>query len=113
MKIALMALASFGFATAASAAPATSGDNPFARDEAVLQLSGLDLATADGQQRLAVRMDQAARAVCGEALDRIHLSLERKSQECRAAVKADIRSRIEARTAVASTASATQLAYAR
>lgn len=115
MKIGLMALASFAFATSASAAtvPASAGDNPFARDQAVLQLSGLDLATAEGQQRLAVRMDQAARSVCGEGLDRVHLALERKSQECKAAVKADIRSRIEARTAMAANASRTQLASAR
>jgi UrcA family protein len=115
MKIGLLALASFAFATTASAAtaPSTSGDNPFAKDQAVLQLNGLDLATAEGQQRLAIRMDQAARSVCGEGMERIHLSLERKSQECRAAVMADIRTRIEARTADASTVSRTQFASAR
>lgn len=115
MKIGLMALASFAFATTASAATpsATVGDNPFAREQVVLQLNGLDLATTDGQQRLAIRMDQAARAVCGEGMERIHLALERKSQECRAAVMADIRTRIEGRMADASRTLPTRLATAR
>lgn len=110
MKIGLMALAPFAFATAASAAPT---ENPFARDRAVVQLEGLDLATVDGQQRLAIRMDQAARSVCGERLASVHLALEQRASECRTAVKADIRARIEARMADASSPSRVQLASAR
>ncbi len=63
MKTILMTLAAFTVSTAASA---NTTENPFARDKAILQLKGLDLSTAEGQQRLAIRMDQAARAVCGE-----------------------------------------------
>ncbi|TCM20573.1 UrcA family protein [Novosphingobium sp. PhB165] len=110
MKIGVMVLASFAFATAASAAPA---QNPFAQDSAVLQLKGLDLATVDGQQRLAIRMDQAARAVCGDRLANIHLAAEEKARECRTAVIADIRTKIESRTAEASGAAPVQLASAR
>lgn len=113
MKIGLMALASFAFVATASAATADTGENPFARNQTVLQLNDLDLASAEGQQRLASRMDQAAREVCGEGMSRIHLSLEHKSQECRTAVMADIRTRIEARSADASNSSPTQLAIAR
>lgn len=108
MKIGLVALATLAFATSASATP---NENPFAQDKAILNLKGLDLASADGQQRLAIRIDQAARAVCGDQLASVHLALEAKSQNCRAAVSADVRSQIEARMAMA--ASSTKLAYNR
>jgi UrcA family protein len=114
MKIGILALASLAFATTASAAARTStGENPFARDQAVLDLKGLDLATAEGQQRLAIRMDAAARSVCGENMASVHLALERKAQDCRTAVLADIRDRIENRRADASSVSAAKLALAR
>jgi UrcA family protein len=110
MKIGLAAVAAFAFATSAFADTA---ENPFAEDRAILTLKGLDLSTAEGQQRLVIRMDQAARAVCGERLASVHLALEAKSRECRATVIADVRSQIEARTASVSTASSAQLASAR
>lgn len=110
MKIGLVALATFAFATSASASTA---ENPFAQDKAILNLSGLDLSTADGQQRLAIRMNNAARAVCGERLAAVHLALESQTQECRAAVVADVRSQVEARMAKASSGSSVQLASAR
>jgi len=110
MKIGLMALAAVAFATSAAA---TTPENPFAKDKAILNLQGIDLATADGQQRLAIRMDQAARAVCGERLANVHLALESQAQACRTAVVADVRSQIEARTARASGNTAVQLASAR
>jgi UrcA family protein len=112
MKIGLMALAACALTVSGSASAATD-ENPFARDQVMLDLKGLDLATTDGQQRLAIRMDQAARSVCGEGMARVHLMAERKAQDCRAAVKADIRTRIEARMATASTPSRVQLASAR
>jgi UrcA family protein len=110
MKIGLVALATLAFATSASASTA---ENPFAQDAAILNLRGLDLSTADGQQRLAIRMDQAARAVCGDRLAGVHLALEAKTQECRAAVVADVRTQIETRMASASTGKSVQLASAR
>jgi UrcA family protein len=97
MKIGLVALATFACAIPASAFAA---DNPFAQDQATLDLKGLDLASADGQQRLAIRMDQAASAVCGERLAGVHLAAEAKAQACRTAVLADVRSQIEARLAM-------------
>jgi len=109
MKIGLAALAALAFATSASAAPT---ENPFAKDKTVLQLSGLDLSTAEGQQRLAIRMDEAARSVCGDRLATVHLDLAAKSRECRAAVVADVRSQIETRTADAGT-TRTHVALAR
>lgn len=102
MKTGLLAFAALALATSASA----STENPFAQDQAVLQLGGLDLSTAEGQQRLAIRMDHAARSVCGERLSGIHLDLEAKSRECRAAVIADVRAQIEMRTADAGTSRA-------
>ncbi len=110
MKIGVMAFAAFALATSASAG--TTG-NPFAQDKAVLQLKGLDLSTAEGQQRLAIRMDQAARAVCGEGLASVHIAMEDKARACRTAVTADIRAQIEARSADASRASQVQLASIR
>lgn len=110
MKIGLVALATFAFATSASASTA---ENPFAQDEATLNLKGLDLSTAEGQQRLAIRMDHAARAVCGDRLAGVHLALEAKTQECRTAVVADVRAQIETRMANASTGKSVQLASAR
>jgi len=108
MKAGLLALATFAFAT--SAAAATTEDNPFAAEQAVLSLKGIDLSTADGQQRLAIRMDNAAAAVCGDRLATVHLELEAKARECRAAVIADVRAQVEARLAKAATKNAARLA---
>lgn len=110
MKIGLAVLAALAFAT-----PALAGttENPFAEDKAILNLRGLDLSTSEGQQRLAIRMDQAAGAVCGTDLAALPLSAQAKAQECRTAVIADVRSQIEARSAMAAPASAKQLAVLR
>lgn len=110
MKTGLMALAAFALVTSTSAGAT---ENPFAKDKATINLKGLDLSTSDGQQRLAIRMDQAARAVCGEHLASVHLDLERKAQDCRTAVIADVRAQIESRTAHAAIASPVHLASAR
>lgn len=95
MKTVLAAVAALAIASSTSAVSA----NPFARDQAVLDLKGLDLSSADGQERLAIRIDEAARAVCGQRLANVHLALEAKAQECRTSVVADVRSQIEARLA--------------
>ena len=95
MKIGLAALAALALTAPAFA----SEQNPLAADEVVLDLKGLDLASVDGQQRLAIRVDQAARAVCGDRVSTIHLDMEKNAQGCRQDVAADIRSRIEQRTA--------------
>lgn len=110
MKIGLVALAAVAFAT-----PALAGttNNPFAQDAAILNLKGLDLSTPEGQQRLAIRMDQAARAVCGDHMAGVHLALEAKARECRTAVAADVRAQIEARLARASDSTPVQIASAR
>jgi UrcA family protein len=95
MKIGFAALAALALVAPAFA----SEQNPLAADKAVLSLKGLDLASVDGQQRLAIRIDQAARAVCGDRVSTIHLDMESQSRSCRQDVAADIRSRIEQRTA--------------
>jgi UrcA family protein len=109
MKTALVALAAVAFATPALASTA---ENPFAEDKAVLNLRGLDLSTAEGQQRLAIRMDQAARAVCGDRVATVHLALEAKAAECRTAVVAEVRAQVESRLAKAGKAPAVQFAAA-
>lgn len=98
MKIRLAALAVLAVVPTLSSA---STQNPFAKDAVVLDLSGLDLATVRGQNQLAIRMDQAAEAVCGTRLATVALSLAAQSRECQTDVIADIRSRIEGRTTVA------------
>ena len=110
MKIGLMALAAFALATSASAG---ASDNPFAKEKVTLTLKGLDLSSADGQQRLAIRMDQAARAVCGDRLASVHLDLDRKAQDCRTAVIADVRAQIESRNAHVATVSSAPVTSAR
>jgi UrcA family protein len=110
MKIALAALAALAFASSASA---NTSQNAFAQDQAILNLNGLDLSTADGQQRLAIRMDQAARAVCGDSVANLHLALESQARDCRAAVVADVRSQIESRMAGAPTGASARLALSR
>lgn len=105
MKIGFAALAALGLASA-TAATATPLENPFARDAAVLQLKGIDLATPEGQQRLAIRMDSAARAVCGDRLASVHLALDGKARACRTQVIADIRSQIESRSGAGQLAAA-------
>jgi len=107
MKIGMAALAAILMAAPAFAA---TGDNPFSSDSAVLDLRGLDLTSVEGQQRLAIRMDQAANAVCGVGMSSIHLALGAQTRACRADVIADIRSRIAAATAAADTQGATRLA---
>ena len=107
MKIGIVALAAAMAATPAFAAP---GDNPFSADSAVLDLRGLDLTSVEGQQRLAIRMDQVANTVCGEGMSSIHLALGAQARACHADVIADIRSRIAAATATANGAKANQLA---
>jgi len=107
MKIGMAALAAILMAAPAVAA---TGDNPFSADSAVLDLRGLDLTSVEGQQRLAIRMDQAASAVCGEGMSSIHLALGAQARGCRADVIADIRLRIAAATAEADTGKATRLA---
>src|SRR5690606_15613562 len=72
-------------------------ENSFAKDEAVLQLDGLDLSTTAGQQRLAIRMDAAAREVCGDRVASLHLVAANTARECRTAVLEDIRQQIETR----------------
>lgn len=109
-KKGLLAMAACALVTSA---PAAAADNPFARDQALLRLSDLDLATVDGQQRLAIRMDEAARAVCGDRLSSVHLELGARARECQAQVRADIRTQIESRLAAASAPSGAQLAYNR
>lgn len=111
MKKGLLALAGCAMVTSLPAAAAT--DNPFAKDEVTLRLTGLDLSTVEGQQRLAIRMDEAARAVCGDRLSSVHLELGARARECRMEVLADIRAQIENRMAVTAQASTTQLAYNR
>lgn len=107
MKEGLWVLGVCALATSVSAAAT---DNPFARDETILRLDGLDLSTADGQQRLAIRMDNAARTVCGDRLASVHLAADTRARECRTAVIADIRAQIEARMADAAKGSGMQLA---
>ena len=107
MKIGIAALAALMVAAPAFAAPR---DNPFSADSAVLDLRGLDLTSVEGQQRLAIRMDQAANAVCGEGMSSIHLALGAQTRACHADVIADIRARIATATAAADTHGATRLA---
>jgi UrcA family protein len=108
MKIGAAALAAILAATPAIAAP--TANNPFSADTAVLNLRGIDLTTVDGQQRLAIRMDQVANTVCGEKMSSIHLALGAQARGCRADVIADMRSRIAAATAARATDRGTQLA---
>ena len=110
MKIALAAIAAVSLGTSVFA---STTDNPFGEESATLSLSGLNLATVDGQQRLAIRVDQAARAVCGESLATVHADLEARARECRADVAQQVRTQIEARTAHASAAKSFQLASLR
>jgi UrcA family protein len=107
MKYGMAAIAAILIAAPATAA--TTG-NPFSADSAVLDLRGLDLTSVDGQQRLEIRMDQAADAVCGTKLSTVHIALGEQARACRADVLADIRSRIATATASADTAKATRLA---
>ena len=104
MKKGLLVLAACALASSASAAT----NDPFVKDTATLRLEGLNLSTAEGQQRLAIRMDQAARAVCGDNLSNVHLAVGASARECQTVVVADIRAQIEAR--MAANASKTQLA---
>lgn len=107
MKTGFAALAALSLAASASAAMA---ENPFAKDKTVLQLKGIDLSTAEGQQRLAIRMDDAARTVCGDRLAAVHLALDEQARACRTQVVADIRNQIEQRHDMASRASTLQFA---
>jgi hypothetical protein len=73
-------------------------------------LFGRHLASVEGQQRLAIRMDNVANKVCGEGLSSIHLTLGAQARGCRADVIADMRTRIATATASRDMAAGTQLA---
>ncbi len=107
MKIGLAACAAILMATPALAAP---GSDPFSADSAVLNLRGINLASVEGQQRLAIRMDQVANAVCGQGMSSIHLALGAQARGCRADVIADMQTRIGQATAARDTGRGTQLA---
>ena len=107
MKIGLAALAAIMASSPAFAAPL---QNPLAADSVVLDLRGLDLTSVGGQQRLAIRMDAAANAVCGEGMSTIHLALGAQARACHADVLADIRTRIAAAVAARQPDKAVQLA---
>jgi UrcA family protein len=107
MKMGIVALATF---LAAAPVFAANSSNPFSADSAVLDLRGLDLASVDGQQRLAIRMDQVADTVCGTGMSSIHLALGAQARACRQDVFADIRARIAAATAATDPAKTSQLA---
>ena len=106
MKAGLMALAACAIATPALADTTQTVADPFAQESVTLRLDGLDLATVDGQRRLAIRMDNAARAVCGDGLDTVHLKAAARAEECRTQVLANIRSQIETRLAAVEAAKA-------
>lgn len=107
MKFGIAAIAAI--LVAAPAVAATS-NNPFSADSAVLNLRGLDLTSVDGQQRLAIRMDQAADSVCGTGMSSIHLALGAQARACRDDVFAEIRTQISAATAAKDLAKPTRLA---
>jgi UrcA family protein len=92
LKATLAVLAACAITPAVSAAEPA---NPLAKSSVILKLDGLDLATVEGQNRLAIRMGQAAREVCGSRVSTIHLALEAQSRACQDEVKTDIRARIE------------------
>lgn len=74
--------------------------NPFVQDKAQVRIADLDLATVTGQQSLAIRLDAAAAAVCGGSdVSTIHLALGAQARECRDAVIADAKARIDGRAA--------------
>lgn len=108
MKTGFVALAALMVAGPAFAAPS---GNPFSADSAILDLRGLDLASVEGQQRLAIRMDRVATAVCGSNMSSIHLALGAQTRACRADVIADIQSRIAGASADAG--ASTQIAALR
>jgi len=107
MKVGLAAMAALLATTPVFAAP---GVNPFSADSAVLDLGGIDLASVEGQKRLAIRMDDVANKVCGEGLSRVHLALGAQTRGCRADVIADIRGRVAAATAARASDGRTLLA---
>ncbi|OAN58582.1 UrcA family protein [Sphingomonas sp. TDK1] len=110
MKMLVAAAAALSISTAAFAGTTDTG---FGKPSATLTLAGLDLATADGQQRLATRVDQAARAVCGDNLATIHPDLEARARACRADVAEQVRTQIESRVAQAAKPRGVQVAALR
>ncbi|WP_374942571.1 UrcA family protein [Sphingomonas sp.] len=102
MKMVFAAVAALSLGSAALANDGVGSaavDSPFGKPSTALTLQGVDLATADGQQRLAIRVDQAARTVCGDNLATIHADLESRARDCRADVAEQVRTQIETRTA--------------
>jgi UrcA family protein len=116
MKMVLAAVAALSLGSAAFASEGTrtsAVDSAFGKPSTVLTLQGIDLATADGQQRLAIRVDQAARTVCGDRLATIHADLEARARDCRADVAEQVRTQIETRTVRADKPAAIQVASLR
>jgi UrcA family protein len=110
MMMKMIGIAALAAILAVAPSYAATGDNPFAADSAVLDLRGIDLTTVGGQQRLAIRMDNAATAVCGDGMSSIHIALGEQARACHAAVIADIRSQIATATALADSSKPVRLA---
>lgn len=98
-------------ATAALTVPAGAAlADPFVKSEAAFHYDDLNLASADGQVRLASRLDHAARDVCGRGMDRVHPMLAQQAQSCRNEVIAAAREKIDQRMAAKPTAQKLALA---
>ncbi|MGF7151260.1 UrcA family protein [Sphingomonas zeicaulis] len=67
---------------------------PLAEDSVTTRVGDLDLSTPAGQRVFNARLNRAAKAVCSPGIYRIHLSMQRKANECRAEVIADARARV-------------------
>ncbi|WP_272917845.1 UrcA family protein [Altericroceibacterium endophyticum] len=90
-----MVRAFLAVAACAVASPAmASAPNSFGHESAELRLDGIDFDTAEGQNRLAIRLDNVAHTICGDRLASVHLATAKKARECRADVIADVRSQI-------------------
>jgi UrcA family protein len=77
--------------------------DPFAKSEATFHYDDLNLATADGQVRLANRLDRVARDVCGRGMDRVHPMLAQQAAQCRNEVIAAARESIGQRLTAGAT----------
>jgi len=83
--------------------PATASANPFAADSAKVRTDDLDLTKPADQHRLKMRLTEAATAVCGRDMDRIHNVVKDKARACRNEVLSESMARYDLLVAHAKT----------
>lgn len=86
----------YGAALLVAATPVAAIANPLVKDQLEVRYNDLNLQSVDGQRQLAIRLVNAAEAVCGDRVDTLHVMAGRKARDCMSQVVVDAQRQIMA-----------------